>query len=59
MPYFLKKAVESKDPVEKMKYVMSGVFSGFYYLNLFLKPVQICLSIVKPSHRRNSARILP
>lgn len=41
MPYFMKRAAESKDPVERMKYVMSTVFSGFYYLNLFLKPVTI------------------
>lgn len=41
MPYFMKRAAESKDPVERLKYVMSTVFSGFYYLNLFLKPVTI------------------
>lgn len=43
MPYFMKRAAESKDPVERIKYVMSTVFSGFYYLNLFLKPVTYSL----------------
>lgn len=31
-----------------MKFVMSAVFSGFYYLNLFLKPVHFELIQLNP-----------
>lgn len=59
MPYFMKRAAESKDPVERMKYVMSTVFSGFYYLNLFLKPVFFTFIQAEPSHRWDPPRVLP
>jgi hypothetical protein len=39
MPYFMKRACESNEPLEKMKYVITTVISAFYYMNLFLKPV--------------------
>lgn len=41
LPYFMKRACEAKDPVDKMKYVITNTISAFYYMNLFLKPVLI------------------
>lgn len=39
LPYFMNKACEQQDPVEKMKYVLTSIISSAYYLNMFLKPV--------------------
>lgn len=39
MPYFLRKAAESPDPLEKMKYAICSLISSAYYMNLFLKPL--------------------
>ena len=39
LPYFLKKSCDSKDPLEKLKFVMTNTVASFYYMNLFLKPV--------------------
>lgn len=57
MPYFMKRAAESKDPVERMKYVMSTVFSGFYYLNLFLKPLNPVIGETLQGHYPDGTNI--
>lgn len=41
MPYFLKRACETEDPVEKMKFVITSIISSNYYMNLFMKPVYL------------------
>lgn len=38
-PYFMKKACEANDPVERFKYVITNTISAFYYLSMFLKPL--------------------
>ena len=43
MPYFMKKACESNEPLEKMKCVVTAVISANYYMNLFMKPVNFTL----------------
>lgn len=42
-PYFMKKACEAKDPVERFKYVITNTISSFYYITMFLKPVKLPL----------------
>lgn len=39
MPYFMKKASITEDPLEKMKYVVTSIISSAYYMNLFMKPL--------------------
>ena len=39
MPYYMNKACETNDPLEKMKFVVTSVVSSAYYMNLFMKPV--------------------
>lgn len=58
LPYFMKKAYEDKNPIERMKYTVTSIISSAYYMNLFLKPVLISANIVEPSNRRDSTRIL-
>ena len=48
MPYFMKRACESKEPLEKMKYVVTSVISANYYMNLFMKPVLFFLFQLNP-----------
>ena len=43
MPYFMKKACDAKEPLEKMKCVITAVISANYYMNLFMKPVHVTL----------------
>lgn len=38
-PYFMSRACEAKDPLERMKYIITNTISAFYYMCLFLKPV--------------------
>lgn len=38
-PYFMARACQSKDPIERMKYVITNTVSAFYYMSMFLKPV--------------------
>lgn len=38
-PYFMKKACEAKDPIERFKYVITNTIAAFYYITMFLKPV--------------------
>ncbi len=38
-PYFMKKATQAKDPLERFKYVITNTISAFYYITMFLKPV--------------------
>ena len=38
-PYFMKRAVEAKDPLERLKFVMTNTISAFYYISMFVKPV--------------------
>ena len=38
-PYFMRKACEAKDPLERFKYVITNTISAFYYITMFLKPV--------------------
>lgn len=38
-PYFMKRAVEAKDPLERLKYVITNTISAFYYISMFVKPV--------------------
>lgn len=40
-PYFMKKAVEAKDPLERMKYVITNTISAYYYISMFMKPVLV------------------
>jgi hypothetical protein len=42
-PYFMKKACEAKDPVERFKYVITNTIAAFYYITMFLKPVIVHL----------------
>lgn len=39
-PLYMALAMKTKDPVEKMKYIIAGVISPNYYMNMFLKPVR-------------------
>jgi len=39
-PYFMKRAVDSKDPLERLKFVITNTISAFYYMSMFLKPVK-------------------
>jgi hypothetical protein len=39
-PYFMKKACETKDPLERFKYVITNTIAAFYYITMFLKPVR-------------------
>lgn len=43
-PYFMRKASDAKDPLERFKYVITNTISAFYYLSMFLKPVILLLS---------------
>lgn len=38
-PYFMKRAVEAKDPLERFKYVITNTISAFYYISMFVKPL--------------------
>jgi hypothetical protein len=38
-PYFMTRACQTKDPVERMKFVITNTISAFYYMSMFLKPV--------------------
>lgn len=38
-PIFAMKAAMTKDPEERMRLVITAIFSPFYYMNLFLKPL--------------------
>lgn len=38
-PYFMKRACEATDPLERFKYVITNTISAFYYLSMFLKPL--------------------
>jgi hypothetical protein len=38
-PYFMRKATDAKDPLERFKYVITNTISAFYYITMFLKPV--------------------
>jgi hypothetical protein len=38
-PYFMKRAAEATDPLERMKYVITNTISAFYYISMFVKPV--------------------
>lgn len=38
-PYFMRKACENQDPVERFKYVITNSISAFYYITMFLKPL--------------------
>jgi hypothetical protein len=40
-PYYMKRAVEAKDSLERMKFVISNTISAFYYISMFVKPVTI------------------
>lgn len=42
-PYFMKRACETKDPLERFKYVITNTIAAFYYLSMFLKPVILLL----------------
>jgi len=42
-PYFLKRAVDAKDPLERFKFVITNTISAFYYMSMFLKPVKLKL----------------
>jgi hypothetical protein len=39
-PYFMKRAVEATDPIERMKFVITNTISAFYYISMFVKPVK-------------------
>jgi len=36
----MKRAVDSKDPLERLKFVITNTISAFYYMSMFLKPVK-------------------
>ena len=38
-PYYMKKASEAEDPVERFKYIITNTISAFYYITMFLKPL--------------------
>lgn len=38
-PKYLNKAAAEKDPIERMKIVVSSVLASFFYTNTFLKPL--------------------
>lgn len=38
-PYFMKKAVQASNPLERMKFVITNTISAFYHISMFLKPV--------------------
>jgi len=42
-PYFMKRACEAKDPLERFKLVITNTISSFYYMCMFLKPVALIL----------------
>lgn len=48
-PYFMKRACEATDPLERFKYVITNTISAFYYLSMFLKPVLILSFSSTPS----------
>lgn len=57
LPYFMGKASSTKDPVERMKYVLTSITSSAYYMNMFLKPViPFLLSSIRSSGRPCKAR---
>lgn len=51
-PYFMKRATEAADPLERMKYVITNTISAFYYISMFVKPV----SPSRCSSTRSSAK---
>lgn len=48
-------AVAAESPVDKLKYVLAGVISPNYYMNMFLKPVHKNGKLVQSDPRRDSA----
>ena len=42
-PYFMKKAVEAEEPIERFKWVITNAVAAFYYITMFLKPVNLPL----------------
>ena len=42
-PYYMKRALEAKDPLERLKFVMTNTISAFYYISMFVKPVIMTL----------------
>jgi hypothetical protein len=53
-PYFMRRATETTDPLERFKYVITNSIAAFYYMSMFLKPVSnvlfsSILSSEKPS----------
>jgi len=40
-PYFMRKACDTKDPVERFKWVITNTISSTYYITMFLKPVSV------------------
>jgi hypothetical protein len=38
-PYFMRRACETSDPVERFKYVITNTIASFYYITMFLKPL--------------------
>ena len=38
-PIFVMKAAQTENPIDRMKYFVASTISSFYYMNLFLKPL--------------------
>ena len=38
-PYYMKKAYEAEDPIQRFKYIITNTISAFYYITMFLKPL--------------------
>lgn len=51
-PYYMKRAVEAKDPLERLKFVMTNTISAFYYISMFVKPVKTSPLSSTPSLER-------
>lgn len=49
-PLFMTKAAQSRDPVERMKLVISGVVSSFFWTNQFYKPLNPILGETLQGH---------
>lgn len=45
-PKYLNKAAAEKDPIERMKIVVSSVLASFFYTNTFLKPVKFLFKVI-------------
>lgn len=38
-PYFMHKACDAKDPIERFKYIITNTIAASYYITMFMKPL--------------------